>query len=96
MRMQIAELLHFLLAISTVFMTWRAISLVADSPHPILVVISESMAPAFRRGDIIMLWNRVPQIKAGDIPVLWFADQKLPMVHRAIEVHWNSEDHETR
>lgn len=96
MRMQISELLHFLLAISGVFMAWRAISLIVDSPHPILVVISESMAPAFHRGDIIILWNRVPQIKAGDIPVVWFADQKLPMVHRAIEVHWHSENDDTR
>lgn len=96
MRMQISELLQFLLAISGVFMAWRAISLIVDSPHPILVVISESMAPAFHRGDIIILWNRVPHIKAGDIPVVWSADQKLPMVHRAIEVHWRSEEDKTR
>lgn len=51
-----------------------------------MVVISESMAPAFHRGDIIFLWNRSKLVNVGDIPVVWFRSQPLPMVHRAVQV----------
>lgn len=51
-----------------------------------MVVISESMAPAFHRGDIIFLWNRSKLVNVGDIPVVWFKSQPLPMVHRAVQV----------
>lgn len=44
------------------------------------------MAPAFHRGDVLVLWNRVDYIRAGDIPVVWFEGNPLPMVHRAVEV----------
>ena len=49
-------------------------------------VISESMAPAFHRGDLLFLSNRSNRIQAGEIPVVWFAGRALPMVHRAIKV----------
>jgi signal peptidase len=51
-----------------------------------MVVSSESMEPAFRRGDVILLWNREPGIFTGDIPVIWFSGGPLPMVHQAIQV----------
>ncbi|KAF2142809.1 uncharacterized protein K452DRAFT_297341 [Aplosporella prunicola CBS 121167] len=73
------------------FMLYRALSLLTDSSSPIVVVVSESMAPAFHRGDILFLWNRTPVISAGDIPVVWFKGRELPMVHRAIRVHWKQQ-----
>lgn len=56
------------------------------SSVPIVCVVSESMAPAFHRGDLLLLSNRSETIQAGDIPVVWFAGRTLPMVHRAIKV----------
>lgn len=44
------------------------------------------MEPAFQRGDVIFLSNWDQQVQVGDIPVLWFERQTLPMVHRAVEV----------
>lgn len=67
-------------------MIWKALIVITGSPHPIVVVISESMAPAFHRGDLLFLWNRQPWIHAGEIPVCWFPGNPLPMVHRAIKV----------
>lgn len=52
-----------------------------------MIVISESMAPAFHRGDVVFLWNRERIIKVGDIPVCWFPSRSTPMVHRAIGTH---------
>ncbi|KAF4922842.1 Signal peptidase complex catalytic subunit SEC11 [Colletotrichum viniferum] len=67
------------------FMAWKALSLATNCAYPAMVVLSESMEPAFSRGDIILLANW-QEVEAGDIPVIWFQGQPLPMVHRAVEV----------
>lgn len=82
------ELLRILLALSTAFMIWKALVLITSATVPVVVVVSESMAPAFHRGDLLLLWNRQQAINVGDIPVVWFPGNKLPMVHRAVQVHW--------
>ena len=78
--------LWVLLCITLPFMLWKALIVITGSPNPIVVVISESMAPAFHRGDLLFLWNKKPRIEVGEIPVCWFPDRALPMVHRAIKV----------
>jgi signal peptidase len=67
-------------------MVWKSLCIITGCTHPIMVVSSESMEPAFRRGDVILLWNRKAGLFAGDIPVIWFSGRPLPMVHRAIQV----------
>jgi hypothetical protein len=37
---------------------WKGLSVLTDSPSPIVVVLSGSMEPAFQRGDLLLLWNR--------------------------------------
>lgn len=81
----LAKSLPALLALSYPFMAWKGLSVLSASPIPIVCVISESMAPAFHRGDILFLWNR-SCVHVGDIPVIWFPGNPLPMVHRAIQV----------
>ena len=39
-------------------MLWKGLSVLSDSPSPIVVVLSGSMEPAFQRGDLLFLWNR--------------------------------------
>ncbi|KAH0430453.1 signal peptidase I [Colletotrichum camelliae] len=67
------------------FMVWKALSLATNCAFPAMVVLSESMEPAFSRGDVILLANW-QEVEVGDIPVIWFKGQRLPMVHRAVEV----------
>ncbi|KAJ6094993.1 signal peptidase I [Penicillium canescens] len=81
-------LLYILLLVTFPFMLWKALSVLTGSSYPIIVVISESMAPAFTRGDLLFLWNRQPWIRPGEIPVCWFPGRPLPMVHRAIKSVW--------
>lgn len=81
-----------LLLIAHVFMAWKALSLITLSSHPIHVIISASMEPAFQRGDLIFIWNRNPLVKVGEIPVIWFEGSPLPMTHRAIKVIWSEEE----
>ncbi|CAG8026549.1 unnamed protein product [Penicillium olsonii] len=78
-------LLSILLLATVPFMFWKALCVLTGSSYPIIVVISQSMAPAFNRGDLLFLWNRHPWIRAGEIPVCWFPGRPLPMVHRAIK-----------
>lgn len=80
------SILTLLLLLTAPYMFWKLLCLITGSSIPIMVVISESMAPAFHRGDIIFLWNRSKLVNVGDIPVVWFRSQPLPMVHRAVQV----------
>lgn len=82
----LSSFLLTLLLATTPFMLWKASMITTGSPYPVIVVISESMVPAFHRGDLLFLWNRQRWIQAGEIPVCWFPGRRLPMVHRAIEV----------
>jgi hypothetical protein len=89
MRSHSISLLHPLLAISNLFIAWKCCCVIAGTDIPIVVVISESMAPAFHRGDLLLLWNRTHAVKMGEVPLVWFSEQPLPMVHRAVQSHWD-------
>ena len=80
MRQAASNLLSMPRLIASIYMIWRAITCLTNCPCPIAVVTSESMEPAFHRGDIIFSWKRQQYINIGDIPVLWFENRKLPMV----------------
>lgn len=58
----------------------------AQTRYPILVIKSQSMYPAFSRGDIVFLSNRTTDVHVGDIPAVWFTEQDQPMIHRIIRV----------
>lgn len=89
-RQSLTEFLPLLLHLSTLFMMWKGLGVVTNSSTPIICVVSESMAPAFHRGDILFLWNRTSSIEVGDIPVVWFEGAPLPMVHRVVQSFWDA------
>jgi signal peptidase len=86
-RQALAQLLNFGLILSTAFMMWKGISVIADSPSPIVVVLSGSMEPAFQRGDLLFLWNRnwYEDTKIGDIVVYNVREKPIPIVHRVVQ-----------
>jgi signal peptidase len=73
------------------FMAWKALSLWADTPYPVMVVITDSMAPAFNPGDIMFIRNHHGEVKAGDLPVCLLPNREYPMVHRVIQVLYHRE-----
>lgn len=85
-RQAAAQLLNFALILSTAFMMWKGISVIADSPSPIVVVLSGSMEPAFQRGDLLFLWNRnvLEETKVGEIVVYNVKGKDIPIVHRVV------------
>ncbi|KAF2998339.1 Signal peptidase complex catalytic subunit [Neopestalotiopsis sp. 37M] len=85
-RQMAAQLLNFGLILSTAFMMWKGLSIVSDSPSPIVVVLSGSMEPAFQRGDLLFLWNRnlVAETDVGEVVVYNVKDKDIPIVHRIV------------
>jgi signal peptidase len=79
-----AQVLNFALVLSTAFMLWKGISVVSDSPSPIVVVLSGSMEPAFERGDLLFLWNRGQNTQVGEIVVYNVKGKDIPIVHRVV------------
>ena len=84
MRQQLTQLLNFALVLSTAFMLWKGLSVLSDSPSPIVVVLSGSMEPAFQRGDLLFLWNRNQDTQVGEIVVYNVKGKDIPIVHRVI------------
>lgn len=49
---------------------------------------SGSMEPAFHRGDLLFLTNRVEDpIRVGEIVVFRIEGREIPIVHRVLKVH---------
>ncbi|KAF3089084.1 Signal peptidase complex catalytic subunit [Orbilia oligospora] len=86
-RQLLAQVLNFGLILSTAFMMWKSLSLVTNSPSPIVVVLSGSMEPAFQRGDLLFLWNRGADTQVGEIVVFNIQGKSIPIVHRALRKH---------
>lgn len=83
-RQMAAQVLNFALVLSTAFMLWKGLSVFANSPSPIVVVLSGSMEPAFERGDLLFLWNRGKDTQIGEIIVYNIKGKDIPIVHRVI------------
>ncbi|KAG6030402.1 Signal peptidase complex catalytic subunit [Claviceps citrina] len=81
-----AQLMNFALILSTAFMMWKGLSIAADSPSPIVVVLSGSMEPAFQRGDLLLLWNRNlrQETAVGEVVVYNVRGKDIPIVHRVV------------
>ena len=84
-RHAISTLFKVLLIISTAFAAWKGLCFVTASSSPVIVVISESMEPAFYRGDVLFVWNRAEVFDVGEVAVCWFEGRPLPMVHRIVQ-----------
>lgn len=78
------QVLNFALVLSTAFMLWKTLSILSNSPSPIVVVLSGSMEPAFQRGDLLFLWNRDRTAEVGEIVVYNVKGKDIPIVHRVV------------
>jgi len=85
-RQAAAQILNFGLILSTAFMMWKGLSIISDSPSPIVVVLSGSMEPAFQRGDLLFLWNRnlFGETQVGEVVVYNVKGKDIPIVHRVV------------
>ena len=61
--------------------------LISNSESPVVVVLSGSMEPAFRRGDVLFLWMQSEHFAVGDIVVFKIDQRDIPIVHRVHRVY---------
>jgi len=89
------QLLNIFMIVTSAFMSWKALSLITNSESPIVVVLSESMEPAFHRGDLLFLTlpKKEPFV-VGDIVVYKIKGQDIPIVHRILKIHKDNESGE--
>lgn len=69
-------------AIISSYMIWKLLCVFLNNESPIVCVLSESMEPGFRRGDILFI--KPQTYKAGDIAVYQVYRDAIPIVHRVI------------
>eukprot|EP01084_Bolivina_argentea_P172293 298458_1 len=70
-------------------MIWKSLMLITGSESPVVVVLSGSMEPTMWRGDILALW--MPDtFEVGDIVVFQIKERDIPIIHRVIQTHTES------
>ncbi|XP_035547501.1 signal peptidase complex catalytic subunit SEC11C-like isoform X2 [Juglans regia] len=73
--------------VTSALIIWKALMCITGSESPVVVVLSESMEPGFKRGDILFLHMSKDPIRAGEIVVFNVDGRDIPIVHRVIKVH---------
>uniref|UniRef100_M1BMW5 Signal peptidase complex catalytic subunit SEC11 n=1 Tax=Solanum tuberosum TaxID=4113 RepID=M1BMW5_SOLTU len=73
--------------VTSALIIWKALMCVTGSESPVVVVLSGSMEPGFKRGDILFLHMSKDPIRAGEIVVFNVDGREIPIVHRVIKVH---------
>ncbi|XP_057399721.1 signal peptidase complex catalytic subunit SEC11A isoform X4 [Balaenoptera acutorostrata] len=80
--------------VSSALMIWKGLMVITGSESPIVVVLSGSMEPAFHRGDLLFLTNRVEDpIRVGEIVVFRIEGREIPIVHRVLKIHEKQNGH---
>jgi len=82
LRQNITQLILASYAIIGSYMLWRLLGLLLNNESPIVCVLSESMEPGYRRGDILFITPRPYAV--GDIAVYQVYRNAIPIVHRVI------------
>merc|ERR1712026_357556 len=96
-RQLIYQVLNFGMVISSALMIWKSLICLSGSESPIVVVLSGSMEPAFYRGDLLVLTHyRNDPVVNGEIVVYKLKDKEIPIVHRVIKRHENTETGEVK
>merc|ERR1711881_342463 len=96
-RQGLYQFLNFLSVVTSALMIWKSLIVLSGSESPVVVVLSGSMEPAFYRGDLLVLTHyRDTPIENGEIVVYKLSERDIPIVHRVIKRHENSETGEIK
>lgn len=68
-------------------MMWKGLILATRSESPVVVVLSGSMEPGLRRGDLLLLERMRRPTEVGEIVVFNVRGRDVPIVHRVLKVH---------
>ncbi|XP_044486853.1 signal peptidase complex catalytic subunit SEC11C-like [Mangifera indica] len=73
--------------VTSALIIWKGLICITGSESPVVVVLTGSMEPGFKRGDILFLHMSKDPIRAGEIVVFNVDGKEIPIVHRVIKVH---------
>uniref|UniRef100_A0A7C8ZZ15 Signal peptidase complex catalytic subunit SEC11 n=1 Tax=Opuntia streptacantha TaxID=393608 RepID=A0A7C8ZZ15_OPUST len=73
--------------LSMALIIWRILILITACESPVVVVLTGSMEPGFRRGDVLFLNMKASPIQSGEIVVFKIEGKEIPIVHRVITAH---------
>ncbi len=79
------------------FIAYGILQLSLGTPHPIVVVISDSMQPNVNKGDVLFVrGEETSNVQNGDVIVfdaigLWYGAPQEPIVHRIVD-KWISDE----
>lgn len=82
------------LVMAWALMIWKLWIYVSGSDSPIVVVLSGSMEPGFKRGDVLFLHMEQSPIQSEEIVVFNIEGKDIPVVHRVITVHQHRDTHD--
>ncbi|KAF0927555.1 hypothetical protein E2562_034264 [Oryza meyeriana var. granulata] len=80
--------------VTSALIIWKGLMVATGSESPVVVVLSGSMEPGFKRGDILFLHMSKDPIRTGEIVVFNVDGREIPIVHRVIKVHERQESAE--
>ncbi|TYI76288.1 hypothetical protein E1A91_D06G065600v1 [Gossypium mustelinum] len=83
-RQIVSQAISLGMVISSALIIWKGLICITGSESPVVVVLSGSMEPGFKRGDILFLYMNRDPIRAGQI-VVFNDGRDVPIVHRVIE-----------
>lgn len=86
-RQVLMQVISLGMIVASALMIWKGLMCITGSESPVVVVLSGSMEPGFRRGDILFLHMGNAPVRAGEIVVFHIDGRDIPIVHRVIKVH---------
>jgi signal peptidase len=86
-RQAVLQWLSLALIVTSALMLWKVLVLSTRSESPVVVVLSGSMEPGLRRGDLLLLENRPRPTEIGEVVVFNIRGRSVPIVHRIIRAH---------
>uniref|UniRef100_A0A7S3EPB9 Signal peptidase complex catalytic subunit SEC11 n=2 Tax=Rhodosorus marinus TaxID=101924 RepID=A0A7S3EPB9_9RHOD len=88
----VLQVVNLGLLLSGALVAYKILSFITQAESPIVVVLSESMEPTIRRGDLLFLSNYKAPYTTGDIVVYLIPGREVPIVHRVVKVHEDASD----
>ncbi|XP_057473496.1 uncharacterized protein LOC130761917 isoform X1 [Actinidia eriantha] len=86
-RQVISQVISLGMIVTSALIIWKGLMCITGSESPVVVVLSGSMEPGFKRGDILFLHMSNDPIRSGEIVVFNVDGREIPIVHRVIKVH---------
>ncbi|XP_004308071.1 PREDICTED: signal peptidase complex catalytic subunit SEC11C-like [Fragaria vesca subsp. vesca] len=86
-RQVLTQAVKLCMIVTSLLIFWKAVMFFTGTESPVTAVLSGSMEPALRRGDLVFLHMSKEPIREGEIVVFKVDGREIPIVHRVIEVH---------